>query len=66
VASVANVLIRHLHAGYTTSHFYVGDVVVPPENDASAINASASGPSSGIAVSQRVRDAGAAEPTDPA
>jgi predicted PurR-regulated permease PerM len=52
VASVANVLIRHLHAGYTTSHFYVGD---PPEM-----------PKIEIAASHHVRDADAAEPTDPA
>ena len=50
VAAVANVLIRHLHAGYTASRFYVGDVPETPKIE--------------IAPSHHVRDADAAEPTE--
>lgn len=57
VAAVANVLIRHLHAGYTTSRFYVGDVPDAPKIDAFEGQA---------AASHHIRGAEAAEPTDPA
>jgi predicted PurR-regulated permease PerM len=50
VAAVANVLIRHLHAGYTTSRFYMGDASETPKIE--------------IAASHHARDADAAEPTD--
>lgn len=50
VASVANVLIRHLHTGYAASRFYLGDA---PD-----------GPKIEIATAHHVRDADAAEPTD--
>ncbi len=50
VAAVANVLIRHLHAGYTTSRFYMGDEPDTPKIE--------------IAASHHSRDADAAEPTD--
>ena len=52
VASVANVLIRHLHSGYTASHFYMGDAPDAPKIE--------------IAASHHARDVDAAEPTDPA
>ncbi len=52
VASVANVLIRHMHAGYATSRFYLGDAA-----DAAKIE---------IATAHHVRDPGAAGTTDPA
>jgi predicted PurR-regulated permease PerM len=52
VAAVANVLIRHLHAGYTASRFYIGDAPDTPKIE--------------VAATHHVRDADAAEPTDPA
>lgn len=52
VASVANVLIRHVHAGYAASRFYLGDAPDSPKIE--------------IAASHHSRDADAAEPTDPA
>jgi predicted PurR-regulated permease PerM len=52
VAAVANVLIRHLHAGYTASRFYVGDAADAPKIE--------------VATTHHVRDVDAAEPTDPA
>jgi predicted PurR-regulated permease PerM len=51
VASVANVLIRHLHSGYTTSRFYVGEAPDTPKIE--------------IAASHHARDIDAVEPTDP-
>jgi predicted PurR-regulated permease PerM len=51
VASVANVLIRHVHAGYAASRFYLGDAPDPKIE---------------IAASHHSRGADAAEPTDPA
>ncbi len=50
VASVANVLIRHLHTGYAASRFYLGDAPDAPKIE--------------IATAHHVRDADAAEPTD--
>jgi predicted PurR-regulated permease PerM len=55
VAAVANVLIRHLHAGYTTSRFYLGDGPETPKIDALESEA---------AASHHIRDGDAAEPTD--
>ncbi len=52
VASVANVLIRHLHSGYAASRFYLGDAPDAPKIE--------------IATAHHVRDADAAEPTDSA
>ncbi|MEQ1514332.1 MAG: AI-2E family transporter [Lysobacteraceae bacterium] len=52
VAAVANVLIRHLHVGYTASSFYVGDAPETPKIE--------------IAGSHHLRDTDPAEPTDPA
>ncbi len=52
VASVANVLIRHLHTGYAASRFYLGDAPDAPKIE--------------IATAHHVRDADAAEPTDSA
>lgn len=50
VAAVANVLIRHLHAGYTASHFYLGEAVDAPKIE--------------IAGAHHAREADAAEPTE--
>ena len=52
VASVANVLIRHLHSGYAASRFYLGDAADAPKIE--------------IATAHHVRDADAAGPTDSA
>jgi predicted PurR-regulated permease PerM len=52
VASVANVMIRHVHAGYATSRFYLGDTP-----DAAKI---------AVATTHHVRSPDAAEPTEPA
>lgn len=51
VASVANVLIRHLHSGYTASRFYTGDAPGAPKIE--------------IAASHHARGVDAVEPTDP-
>ena len=50
VASVANVLIRHLHSGYAASRFYLGDAFNAPKIE--------------IVTAHHVRDADTAEPTD--
>lgn len=52
VASVANVLIRHLHSGYAASRFYLGDAFNAPKIE--------------IVTAHHVRDADTAEPTGPA
>ncbi len=58
VASVANVLIRHLHAHYTESRFYLGETPVPPPEIA-IVDAP-------HRVPERPAPAPPAEPTDPA
>lgn len=52
VAAVANVLIRHLLAGYTASRFFVGDAPDMPKIE--------------VAATHHVRDVDVAEPTDSA
>lgn len=52
VAAVANVLIRHVHAQYAASRFYLGEDAGAPKIE--------------IAAAHHHREADAAEPTDPA